>query len=169
MVLVDNLADAKLVRDLRDNGKTNDHDIPGTNSKMSESDCAQLLVKLKYFNQWQRRRAEIADYYSRELDQYVYIPKVTDGTEHAWHKYVIKCTDRRALQHHLSITGIETKVHYEKPLYEYSVGYPYINYASELYREASAFCTECLSLPIYPELTDAEVERVVEEVKEFFY
>jgi dTDP-4-amino-4,6-dideoxygalactose transaminase len=68
----------------------------------------------------------------------------------------------------LAIKGIETKVHYDTPLYEYAVGYPYINYASELYREASAFCIECLSLPIYPELSDSEVEHIVESVKEFF-
>lgn len=169
MVLVDNLADAKLVRDLRDNGKANEHDYPGTNSKMSESDCAQMLVKLKYFDGWQQRRAEIADYYNRELANYVDIPGVTEGTTHAWHKYVIKCTDRHALRHHMSLAGIETKVHYDRPLYEYPVGYNYINYASELYRQASAFCSECLSLPIYPELTDAEVETVAESVKEFFY
>jgi dTDP-4-amino-4,6-dideoxygalactose transaminase len=168
MVLVDNLADAKLLRDLRDNGKTNEHDNPGTNSKMSEADCAQMLVKLKYFNKWQQRRQQVAEYYNRELEDFVEVPKTTKGTVHAWSKYVIKCTDRSALRLHLSKTGIETKVHYERPLYEYPVGYNYINYASELYRNASAFCSECLSLPIYPELTDAEVETIVEEVKEFF-
>lgn len=169
MVLVDNLADAKFVKDLRDNGKANDHDNAGTNSKMSESDCAQMLIKLKHFNKWQKRRSEIAEYYSNELVSYVDIPIPTQGCVHAWHKYVIKCSDRRALQHHLSKLGIETKVHYDRPLYEYSVGYPYINYASELYRQASAFCSECLSLPIYPELTDSEVEAVVGAVREFYY
>ena len=63
--------------------------------------------------------------------------------------------------------GIDTKIHYEKPLFEYPVGYPYINYVAELYRNASAFCTECLSLPIYPELTDTEVEHIVQSVKTF--
>lgn len=169
MVLVDNLADAKLLRDLRDNGKSLDHENPGTNSKMSESDCAQMLVKLKYFNKWQARRQQIADYYNETLKLYVDVPLTTNGTVHAWSKYVIKCNDRSALRLHLSRAGIESKVHYDRPLYEYAVGYPYINYASELYRQASAFCTECLSLPIYPELTDSEVETIVEAVKDFYY
>jgi dTDP-4-amino-4,6-dideoxygalactose transaminase len=135
---------------------------------MSEADCAQMLVKLEYFDSWQSRRTQIAEYYNAELCNYVDIPKTTVGTIHAWHKYVIKFNDRNRLKHYLAINGIETKIHYESPLYEHPVGYPYINYASELYREASAFCSECLSLPIYPELTDSEVESIVDKIKEFF-
>lgn len=169
MVLVDNLNDAQLVRDLRDNGKTNDHDNPGTNSKMSEADCAQMLVKLKHFDRWQKRRSDIAEYYTKELAKFVETPGTTNGTVHAWHKYVIKTHDRQGLKNHLSKHNIETKIHYNQPLYEYPVGYPYINYAAELYRGASIFCSECLSLPIYPELSDAEVEAVAEKVKDFYW
>ena len=167
MILTDDLEIATSLRDLRDNGKSRGHESPGTNSKMSEADCAQLLVKLKYFDSWQSRRAQIAEYYNAELTNYVDTPETTEGTVHAWHKYVIKLNDRNGLKHHLAIKGVETKVHYEAPLYERPVGYPYINYAAELYREASTFCQECLSLPIYPELTDSEVEYIVESVKEF--
>jgi dTDP-4-amino-4,6-dideoxygalactose transaminase len=169
MVLVDNLYDAKILRDLRDNGKTNDHDYPGTNSKMSEVDCAQMILKLEHFDAWQQRRTEIAEYYNEELAdcRLIDIPTHSTDVVHAWHKYVIRTSDRSKLKHHLAMRGIETKIHYEKPLFEYPVGYPYINYVSELYRNASAFCTECLSLPIYPELTDSEVEHIVESVKEF--
>jgi len=167
MVLVDNLADAKTIRDYRDNGKTNSHDITGTNSKMSEVDCAQMLVKLEHFDKWQRRRGQIANYYTQELKDVVDTPRVTEGAEHAWHKYVIKTVDRSGLLKHMTTRGIEVKVHYERPLYEYPVGYPYINYVAELYREASAFCVECLSLPIFPEMEDLEVERVVKTVKDY--
>jgi dTDP-4-amino-4,6-dideoxygalactose transaminase len=167
MVLTDDLEIANSLRDLRDNGKARGHENPGTNSKMSEADCAQMLVKLEYFNAWQSRRRQIAEYYNNELANYVDTPKTTEGTVHAWHKYVIKLNDRNGLKHHLAIKGIETKIHYESPLYEHPVGYPYINYAAELYREASAFCQECLSLPIYPELTDSEVESIVESITKF--
>lgn len=167
MVLTDDQGVYQTLLDLRDNGKFSSHDIPGTNSKMSEADCAQMLVKLQYFDKWQRRRKAIADYYTENLPSWVDTPGVTEGTEHAWHKYVIKLQDRESLLHHMALLGIQVKVHYELPLYEHPVGYPYINYAAELYREASAFCSECLSLPIYPELTDAEVEKVVRAVKSF--
>ena len=165
MVLTDDMNKYHTLLDLRDNGKMGGHDIAGTNSKMSESDCAQMLVKLKYFDHWQSRREEIADYYNNELPEWVTKPGVTPGTEHAWHKYVVRVDDRSSLKEYLATKGIETKVHYESPLYEHSVGYPYINYASELYREASAFCSECLSLPIYPEMSDVEVEQVVDAIK----
>ncbi len=168
MILCDDKVTQGKLLDLRDNGKRHGHEDPGTNSKMSEADCAQMLVKLKYFDAWQQRRQVFAEYYNAELCNLVDIPKTTDGTVHAWHKYVIKVSDRNSLKHHLALKGIETKIHYEAPLYEHPVGYPYINYAAELYREASAFCQECLSLPIYPELTDSEVEYIVESVKEFF-
>lgn len=169
MVLTDSVDIANKLRDLRDNGKHTGHDTPGTNSKMSEVDCAHMLVKLKYFDEWQRRRKEIADYYTMELADYVDVPRTTEGTVHAWHKYVIRVQDRDALITHLTRRNIETKIHYELPLYEHPVGYPYINYAADLYREASAFCQECLSLPIYPELEDFEVEHIIKSVKEGYY
>lgn len=168
MILTDDKTVADHLLDLRDNGKHSQHDTAGTNSKMNEADCAAMLVKLKHFDSWQIRRNKIANYYNLELNNLVDIPLTTTGTIHAWHKYVIKLNDREALKLHLSNKGIETKIHYQAPLYEYPVGYPYINYAAELYREASAFCQECLSLPIYPELTDNEVEFVVASIKKFF-
>lgn len=172
MVLTDDVDTWMSLMSLRDNGKATTHDIPGTNSKMSESDCAQMLVKLRHFDRWQNRRNEIAEYYNDELselgERVLDTPKTTEGATHAWHKYVIRVNERDMLMNHMSRAGVETKIHYKDPLYEYSVGYPYINYASELYREASAFCSECLSLPIYPELTDSEVEHIVESVKTFY-
>lgn len=167
MVLTDDPETYRLLRDLRNNGKSTGHEVPGTNSKMSEADCAQMLIKLKYFDAWQQRRTEIADYYTANMPEWVDTPTVTPGATHAWHKYVIKVMDRESLRLHMSMKGVETKVHYELPLYEHPVGYPYINYAADFYREASTFCSECLSLPIYPELSDAEVEYVVKSLKEF--
>jgi len=167
MVLTDDHRIYTMLQDLRDNGKLTDHEIAGTNSKMSEADCAQMLIKLSHFDCWQARRTEIAEYYSDNLPEWITKPKTTKGTVHAWHKYVIKADDRSSLQLHLAMVGIESKVHYNQPLYEYPVGYQHINYAAELYREASAFCSECLSLPIYPEMTDSEVEYVVHSIKTF--
>lgn len=169
MVLTDDYDIYLLVKNWKDNGKINSHDIAGTNSKMSEAECAQMSVKLGHFDAWQRRRHHIAEYYTQELSEIVDCPKTTEGTVHAWHKYVIKHADRLALQTHLRNCGIETKIHYDTPLYEHGVGINYVNYASEFYMEASSFAAECLSLPIYPEMTDAEVEAVVMSVKNFSY
>ena len=167
MILTDNIDIYETCSGLRNNGKTSMHDLPGTNSKMSESDCAQLLVKLNYFDVWQRRRTAIADYYTEQLYQYVDFPVPTTGTTHAWHKYVIQTPVRGDLQARLSYSGIETRTHYDTALYDHGVGYPYTDYGKTLYSETSRFTRECLSLPIHPELTDAEVEHVAQSIKDY--
>ena len=80
---------------------------------------------------------------------------------------MIRLVSRHGLRTHLGNNGIETKIHYDRPLYELPVGYEYADYAREPFREAHAFSRECMSLPIYPELTDVEVERIVNKVIEF--
>lgn len=168
MVLTDDYETYCNIVDLRDNGKTSGHQLIGTNSKMSESDCAQMLVKLKHFDAWQKRRTEIAEYYINNLVSYVDVILPGDDVTHAWHKFVIRLSNRHALMQHMKEQGIETKIHYDTPLFELPVGTPYIDYTSEFFRESTAFSRECMSLPIYPELTDTEVERIVQTVKSFF-
>jgi dTDP-4-amino-4,6-dideoxygalactose transaminase len=145
MILTDDFQIYETCRGLRDNGKII-HDSPGTNSKMSEADCAQMLVKLGHFDAWQRRRSEIANYYIDALYQYVDILIPGEGVEHAWHKFVIRTENRSAL---------------------IGVGFNYVDYSKDLYTETSAFTRECLSLPIYPELSDSEIETVVEKIKQY--
>lgn len=170
MVLTDDAGVASNIRNERNNGKESDHEYAGTNSKMSEADCAQMLVKLQYFDAWQERRTRIADYYSTELLKFVDVPTATPGAVHAWHKYVIRTKERSKLQHHLTIAGIETKIHYNKTLFDYPVGECYgPDPVSGSFWEATRLTRECLSLPIYPELADAEVERVVEAVRDFYW
>lgn len=164
MILTDNETLAESFQDLKDNGKRSDHYYPGTNSKMSEVDCATMMVKLNYFDAWQRRRTAIADYYIEQLYPYVDIVLPNEGVTHAWHKFVLRADSRSILHGHLSNEGIETKVHYEKALSDLPL------YSSlDTYYNAEEFCKKSLSLPIYPELTDAEVEFVAQSVKDFFY
>lgn len=168
MVLVDDVDDYKYLKSLRNNGKYLGYIRPATNSKMNEVDCAQLCIKLNYFDSWQKRRHDIASYYSAELMEHVEVPQTTKGTVHAWHKYVIKTKSRDYLSKYLIDKKITTKIHYENPLYDYPIGYPYINYLDEFYKESNKFSTECLSLPIYPELTDSEVEYITQSIKDYF-
>lgn len=167
MILTDDQYIYQALVNYRDNGKESGHDQLGTNSKMSESDCAQMLIKLKYFDSWQERRTKIADYYIDKLMHYVDIVLPGEDVESAWSKFVMRVNERHGLKHHLALKGIETKFHYDKPLFELPAGYNYVDYARQLFRESTAFSRECLSLPIYPELTDAEVETIAESVIEY--
>jgi UDP-2-acetamido-2-deoxy-ribo-hexuluronate aminotransferase len=164
MILTDDYDVYQFCLALRDNGKILNHDFAGTNSKMSESDCAQMLVKLKYFDTWQRRRVEIANYYADNLTDWVDVMLPNQDVEHAWHKFVMRTGNRSQMQGYLASKGIETKIHYAEPLFEHPVGWDYIDYAKDLMRGSSAHAQEALSLPIYPELADYEVEMVVNSI-----
>lgn len=163
MVLTDDPDVAARVRNLRNNGKESGHAVVGTNSKMSEVDCAQMLVKLGHFDQWQRRRQEIADYYADRIciDALPILPGML--VTHAWHKYVIRTRHRNQLQQWLTSRAIETKIHYAQALSDLAVS-PVTNYCpvTEMHKATA------LSLPIYPEMTDAAVETVASEVNRFF-
>jgi len=167
MVLTDSFAIYEDLMDLRDNGKKMHHQAFGTNSKMSEADCAAMLIKLEHFDRWQERRRKIANYYTVELSEYVDVVLPREDVESAWSKFVIRTSERHGLKEALAANGIESKFHYDRPLFELPVGYDFIDYARELFRESTAFSRECLSLPIYPELTDSEVTRVIEVIENY--
>jgi len=170
MVLTDDDDVAVALQNLKDNGKYTGHEIEGTNSKMSEVDCAIMCMKLKQFDQWQARRSEIANYYTQELQELVEIPAITDGTIPAWSKYVIRTPERNKLSQHLTYNDIENKITYKRPLYLEFVGRTFSpdSKNNETNWQAEQFTRECLSLPIYPELYDHEVEHVVSTIKEYF-
>jgi len=168
MILTDDDYLNGMFRDFRDNGKNSGHEVAGINSKMSESDCAQMLVKLKYFDAWQKRRTQIADFYIKTFGDYVDILPITEGTTHAWSKFVFRTMNRNGLRMFLENRGVSTKVHYERALYDEIVGRHLLDPVMGTQWEAYKFTHESVSLPIYPEMTDAEVEHVAQSVKSFY-
>lgn len=174
MVLTDDWSTYQNLKNLRDNGKEDGHITYGTNSKMNEADCAAMIVKLKYFDQWQKRRTEIANFYSDNLKNYVRVTKVSDDVEHAWHKYPIWFEENRhyagvparsQIQRMLDAAGIQTRVHYPTPLNDLACNLhstPTMHHYSLPMGDSHSRSE--LSLPIYPELTDAEVEFIAESV-----
>lgn len=147
----------------RNNGKPTHHDA-GTNSRMSEIECAGLLVKTRYIDQWQQRRAEIATYWMEKLKA-AHVRCLIDrdnAHDHCFHKFVIDVDNRDILQRNLAIRGIETKVHYNQPLHEIDI---YRQWPGpDILSKASSLCRRVLSLPIYPELSDLQVEYVADQV-----
>jgi dTDP-4-amino-4,6-dideoxygalactose transaminase len=157
---------AKFAKSWCNNGNPR-HDMVGTNSRMSELDCASLLVKTGYLTEWQSRRANISKHYiERFKDSNLRcLIDDTNADGHANHKFVIEVDDRDLLQHTLKSAGIETKIHYEKPLHELSV---YRQYPGpDILSASSSLSRRCLSLPIYPELQDSEVDFIADQVLSF--
>jgi dTDP-4-amino-4,6-dideoxygalactose transaminase len=153
----------EFAREWRNNGKPNHREL-GTNSRMSEVDCGQMMVKTKYIDQWQMRRGEIAAYWVTRLKG-TGIRTLIDESNiktHCFHKFVIDVDRRDILQRNLAIHNIETRIHYAHPLHELPA---YDDLAGpDILSTASALSRRVLSLPIYPELTDLEVEYIIDRV-----
>ena len=165
-IVTDDLNMLEFARGWRDNGKP-EHNLTGSNSRMSEIDCAQMLVKSRYIDAWQKRRGVIVRYWMDRLKGSG-IRSLIDETNystHAYHKFVVDVDCRDRLQQHLKLHKIETRVHYEQPVHELPA---YQHYAGpDILSGASALSRRCLSLPLYPELTDLEVEYIIDQVLDF--
>ena len=136
--------------------------IGGSNSRMSEVDCATMLIKTKYIDEWQERRQEIGLYWMERLRESPVRSLIdsSNSTEHCFHKFVIEVDNRDSVRNCLTEADIETKIHYEhgiSELYECAGIKPMLSASTSLSRRT-------LSLPIYPELTDLEVDYTIDQV-----
>jgi dTDP-4-amino-4,6-dideoxygalactose transaminase len=162
-VVTDDIDLLEFAREWRNNGKPG-NTYAGTNSRMSETDCAQMMVKTQYIDEWQERRQRIADYWLTRLKHTNIRSLVTEHNikTHALHKFVIEVDQRDILERNLALKKIETRVHYREPLHETPL---YADYPGpDILSVASALSRRVLSLPLYPELTDLEVEYVIDQV-----
>jgi dTDP-4-amino-4,6-dideoxygalactose transaminase len=162
-VITDDMDLLEFAREWTNNGKPK-HTTIGTNSRMSETESAQMLVKTRYIDAWQLRRKTIAKYWMERLKKSS-IRTLIDNSNfetHCYHKFVIDVDNRDIVARNLAIKGIETRVHYREPLHELSA---YADYTGpDMLSVASALARRVLSLPIYPELSDLEVEYVIDSV-----
>jgi dTDP-4-amino-4,6-dideoxygalactose transaminase len=164
-VVTDDIDLLEFAREWCNNGKPRHADI-GTNSRMSEMDSAQMMVKAGHIDAWQKRRGEIARYWISRLKN-TGIRSLIDLNNidnHAIHKFVIDVDHRDILQHNLSLRHIETRVHYKQPLHELPAYSSYVG--PDILSVASSLGRRVLSLPIYPELTDLEVEYIIDSVSD---
>jgi dTDP-4-amino-4,6-dideoxygalactose transaminase len=158
---------ATQVRKLRNHGslKRSQHSI-GYNSRLDDLHAAVLRVKLKRVDEWSQRRRKIASIYDEGLaDAPMTLPFTPPGYEHVYHLYVVECDDRDGLQAHLAQKGITALTHYPIAIHQqedFPWGRP-ARVGSLPITEKSA--ASVLSLPMYPELTDEEAGRVVEEIQ----
>jgi len=148
--------------------KKNTHVLYGFNSRLDELQAAVLRVKLRHLDARNQRRHAIAAYYRqrfRGLD--VRVPLEQADEVHVYHQFVIRTTQRARLQAHLTREGIETGVHYPVPLHRQPAWLRHYGESPALPR-AERLAQEILSLPVFPDLTDTEVERVADAVTGFF-
>ena len=137
----------------------------GFNSRLDELQAAILRVKLRHLEEWIAERRRWARLYAELLaDAPVTLPTEPARGRHVYHLYVVRSRRRDDLQNYLQSRGIATIVHYPTPVHR-QPAYVALGYDEGGLPEAEHACGEVLSLPLYPELSEAEVRRVAEVVR----
>ncbi len=141
-------------------------EISGVNSRLDEIHSAVLRVKLKKLDGKNASRRAIAERYHFALQSLGYeVPRVAADVEHVYHQYVIRKKGRDVLKAFLADNGVGTLIHYPVPVHR-QPAYQDKVWRTELPHTESA-AREVLSLPMYPQLTNLQADRVIEEVKKF--
>jgi dTDP-3-amino-3,4,6-trideoxy-alpha-D-glucose transaminase len=144
------------------------HRLRGLNSRLDELQAAILRTKLLHLEAWNARRRQLAARYQEGLrGMPLRLPSEPDGPQHVHHLYVVQSERRDALQHFLADHGVETFVHYPLPVHRQEA-YLDLGYPLGSLPVSERLAGAVLSLPLYPHLADAEVERVIEIVRRFF-
>ena len=164
-VVTDDPALAERVRTLREYGwsaKRNVRNERGWNSRLDELQAAILRVKLQFLDEDNERRRKIAALYDELLrDSDLVLPQRRDDTTHVFHLYVVRSEERDDLLARLRGEGVGTLVHYPVPVH-LQPAYLGKKISADKLTNTERIAKEVLSLPIYPELTDGEVQKVAE-------
>jgi dTDP-4-amino-4,6-dideoxygalactose transaminase len=132
-------------------------------SRLDTVQAAVLLAKLRRLDDWNDRRRELARRYAEALAAAdLVVPAEAPGRRHVYHLFAVRSRDRIAFRSRLGARGIETLVHYAKPVHAHAQ-YAALARPGTL-TESEAACAEVTSLPLYPELTDEEAEAVIDAV-----
>jgi dTDP-4-amino-4,6-dideoxygalactose transaminase len=137
-------------------------EIPGCNSRLDELQAAILRVKLQYLDAENSRRVALAARYTMALtDIGLALPTCREGAGHVYHQYIVRSPRRDELQTYLRTQGIGTLVHYPKAVHQQPAYKGRIPIAGSMSHGEGA-AAEVLSLPIYPELTEEQLDSVAE-------
>lgn len=159
---------ARKIRMLRDWGqeKKYHHILKGYNFRMDGIQGAVLRVKLRYLDQWtEGRRRCAAEYSSMLANSGLTLPVVTPDCSHVFHVYAVRTSNRDQMKAHLEANGIQAGIHYPIPVH-LTEAYADPRYRAGNFPNAEAAAAEELSLPIYPELTSAQIAKICGHVEE---
>ena len=174
MVITNNPEIAEKVIMLRNHGAKQKyyHLIPGFNSRLDELQAAILRVKLRHLERWSKLRCDKASLYTKLLNKLdgIELPYIAPYSYHVFNYYTIRLKDsrlnRNALQKHLEAKGIQTMVYYPLSLHLQEVYKP-LGYKLGNFPQSEQAQEQVLSLPIYPELTEGQVEGITKIIKDF--
>jgi dTDP-4-amino-4,6-dideoxygalactose transaminase len=139
------------------------------NSRLDTMQAAILLVKLRHLEEWTRRRRENAAHYQKRLAAIPQIvtPHEAPGLKPAYHTFVVQARRRDELRKFLTENGIDTAIHYPVPIHLSTAGKE-LGYSTGDFPKTEAQAGKIVSLPIYPELTSAQIDRVCDTIQAFY-
>jgi dTDP-4-amino-4,6-dideoxygalactose transaminase len=156
---------------IRDHGQAKKyyHDIEGYNGRLDSIQAGLLAVKLRHLSSWNESRRSHAHHYHQslaEVQDLIVTPVEAPWTKGVYHLYVVRVHEREALQATLAEVGIGTGIHYPIPLH-LQKAYQYLNYKQGSFPVTERIAAEIVSLPIFPQMTNDQVDEVARRVKSF--
>jgi dTDP-4-amino-4,6-dideoxygalactose transaminase/acetyltransferase-like isoleucine patch superfamily enzyme len=148
------------------------HKVVGGNFRIDTLQAAILLVKMAYLDQWTARRQENAGAYmtmfkEKKLDKIISLPVSLTGYRHIFNQFVIRAPRRDELMKHLKNCNIGCEVYYPVALHNQEC-FAYLNYKKGSFPVSEAAAAETLAIPIFPELTPAQKQYIVDKIHEFY-
>jgi dTDP-4-amino-4,6-dideoxygalactose transaminase len=143
------------------------HDIVGINSRLDEIQSAILSAQLPYVHELNERRRAIAARYTAGLKDLVVTPIELPGFKHVYHLYVIQTPYREELQQYLLERGIQCLIHYPIPAH-LQKAYAFLGYKPGSLPTTELIVKRILSLPMFPQMTDEQVDQVIDGIADFY-
>jgi dTDP-3-amino-3,4,6-trideoxy-alpha-D-glucose transaminase len=163
---------AARIRALREHGQREKyrHELEGYTARLDTIQALVLLHKLPMLDAWNRQRRDAAQRYLAELEGVgdLRLPPVPQGSHPVWHLFVVRTAEPARLAAHLAEQGIRTGRHYPEPLH-LSSAYARLGYEPGDFPVTESLADEALSLPIFPGISEEQIEFVVEAVEDFFH
>jgi dTDP-4-amino-4,6-dideoxygalactose transaminase len=149
--------------------KTYHHEMVGYNSRLDALQAVVLSTKLPHLEKWSAARREHARYYDQAFADLggVQTPAIDGRNESIYNQYTLRAEKRDKLQEHLKAKGIGSAIYYPVPLHLQPC-FDYLGYKKGAFPESEKAAAEVISLPVYPELTRAQQDEVVDAVRDFY-
>lgn len=171
MLLSNDKGAAEQAKMMRNYGQSDryHHLIKGLNSRLDELQAAILRVKLKYLDEWNKKRRYFADLYNKRLKtiREIELPRESTGNYHIYHLYVIRTKGREKLQRYLKAKDVQTLIHYPLPIYQQEA-YRELKFKKNTCPIAESYSEQIFSLPLYPQLKEKEAEKICYFIHKFF-
>jgi perosamine synthetase len=173
MVTTDDADVAEMVKKLRHCGRKGqyEHDVIGYTARLNSANAAVGIEQLKSLDAWNERRRAVARRYHeslKDVDGLHLPPQPNADIVPVYHLYTVRTGQRNQLRKHLDDAGVQTGVHYEIPIHLQPIYREMFGFAEGMLPLTERLCKEVVTLPMFPDMTDEQIDYVCEKTKEFF-